>query len=193
MTVPLAAAAQSATGPEAVVSRFDATLLQVMREGDRVPYPARYQRLAAVMNETFDFEAMARIAVGATWPTLSADHRHAIVGAFREYSIATYAAEFSCFSAKDFVTGDRSDTAKGALVTATLIPKQDKPIKFGYLLRDVAGPWRIIDIYLDGTISQLAVRRSEFSSVVADSGPHGLVDRLQMKAAKLAQPATCDP
>lgn len=183
----VAAPADAPAGPEELVDHFDATLLQVMREARKIGYQARYDKLAAVMNETFDFEGMTRVAVGPAWAGVAADQKHALIAAFREFSIATYAAEFDDYSGERFVTEPPAQVPQGLLVTATLIPKDDKPVKLGYLLHDVAGSWRVIDIYLDGTISQLAVRRSEFSAVLSQSGPEGLVDKLFEKAKKLEQ------
>ena len=60
---------------------------------------------------------------------------------------------------------------------------------FGYLMHRVPGTWRITDIYLGGTISQLAVRRSEFSSVLVQAGPKGLLQRLAEKTKKLEDEA----
>ena len=45
--------------------------------------------------------------------------------------------------------------------------------------------WQIIDVFLSGTVSELATRRSEFSSVMRRGGAEALVDLLQKKAAQL--------
>jgi phospholipid transport system substrate-binding protein len=50
-----------------------------------------------------------------------------------------------------------------------------------YLVRQNRGSWQISDVYLDGTISQLAVQRSEFSSVLRREGVDGLVMALNRK------------
>ncbi len=184
-----AAAADHRASPEMMVDEFDTTLLDVMREGKRSGYQARYEALAAVMNATFDFAGMTRIAVGAAWAGLTSDQQRAIVSAFREYCIATYAAEFDAYSGEQFVTDGRRELPQGLLVTASLVAKADSPVKFGYLFHEVAGGWRVIDIYLNGTISQLAVRRSEFSSILARSGPEGLIHTLTDKAKALEEGA----
>ena len=55
-----------------------------------------------------------------------------------------------------------------------------------YLLRQNAGIWRIFDVYLDGSISELATRRSEYTSILDDQGFDGLIDRLEERIARHA-------
>ena len=187
--IAMAAPAGDPASPEAVIDRFDITLLRVMREGKKLGYDARYETLAAVMKQAFDFSGMTRIAVGPAWYGLTSDQKSEIFDAFRHFSIATYAAEFDSYSGEQFVTEGNAPVPRGILVTAALVPAHDAPTKFGYLLHNVAGTWRVIDIYLNGTISQLAVRRSEFSSVLAQFGPQGLVQRLVQRTNSLEREA----
>ena len=59
-----------------------------------------------------------------------------------------------------------------------------------YLMRQNNGDWQIGDIYLTGTISQLATLRSQFSSVLARDGIASLITLLNSKAQSLtASPA----
>ena len=50
-----------------------------------------------------------------------------------------------------------------------------------YLLRD----GRIVDIYLTGTISELASRRAEFTALLREGGPEQLVADLRRRTAAL--------
>lgn len=172
--------------PEQVVSNFNDTLLRVMKDAKQLGYQGRYAALETVMNESFDFAGMTRAAVGQLWFNLTPDQRTALIDAFRRYSIATYATQFDDYSGEQLQITDRSEPGQGVLVGTTLTPAKGDSIKFGYLVHKVGSAWRVIDIYLDGTISQLAVRRSEFRSVLSRSGPEGLVQLLDEKAKRLA-------
>ena len=67
-----------------------------------------------------------------------------------------------------------------------LIQSDGKPVRLNYLMRRGAGGmWQIIDVYLSGTISELAARRSEFVSVLERDGAAGLVRLLETRAATL--------
>jgi phospholipid transport system substrate-binding protein len=42
-----------------------------------------------------------------------------------------------------------------------------------------------VDVYLDGTISQLAGRRAEFGTILKSGGPDALISSLRQKGDKL--------
>jgi phospholipid transport system substrate-binding protein len=52
-------------------------------------------------------------------------------------------------------------------------------------MRQNGGVWRIADVYLDGTISELATRRSEFAAILRSRGIDGLIEKLNTKANSL--------
>ena len=47
------------------------------------------------------------------------------------------------------------------------------------------GDWRVVDVYLDGTVSELALRRSEYSSALKREGFDELVGSVETKIADL--------
>ena len=53
-------------------------------------------------------------------------------------------------------------------------------------MRNNGGVWQIADVYLDGTISELATRRSEFASILRTGGINGLIQTLNTKADTLS-------
>ena len=170
--------------PEQVVAGFHAALLHAMHDA---AYQTRFDALAPAMNRAFDFETMTRIAIGPSWYNLRRDQQDALINAFRRFSIANYASQFDQYSGERFEAAGQSQPApQGIIVVTVMQPAQGDAIKFSYLLHRTAGGWRIIDIYLDGTISQLAVRRSEFASVLAQSGADGLTQMLDQKTRRLA-------
>lgn len=175
-----------ARSAEQVVGTFNEALLRVMKDAKQLGYQGRYAAFEAVMNDTFDFTGMTKAAVGASWFSMSPDQKSAVVDAFRRYSIATYATQFDDYSGEQIQLGDSSQPAQGTLIGTVLTTGKGESVKFGYLMHQVGNAWRVIDIYLDGTISQLAVRRSEFRAVLTRSGPEGLVQLLDEKAKRLA-------
>ena len=51
-----------------------------------------------------------------------------------------------------------------------------------YLMRRNGDAWLISDIYLDGAISEVATRRSEFAAILKSQGIDGLIVALNRKA-----------
>ena len=72
------------------------------------------------------------------------------------------------------------------IVKSQLVKSDGDPIELDYLMHEDNGRWLIIDVYLSGTVSELATRRSEFSSVMRRGGPAALVQLLQQKAVELS-------
>ena len=52
-------------------------------------------------------------------------------------------------------------------------------------MRQEPGGWKVIDIYLSGTVSELAARRSEFVAVLQRNGAEGLVQLIEQRTAAL--------
>lgn len=180
------AAAQDASA-KAVVSTFQDRLLATMKEGPSLGFEGRYQRLLPAMNDAFDLEQMARIVIGGRWNRMSDAERSEVVDLFRRFSVSTYASEFIDFNGEQFRTGaEREQPGLGTIVETELVLEDGTPIALNYLLRETAAGWRIVDVYLAGTISELARRRDEFASIIRSQGVDGLIALLKKKNNELA-------
>jgi len=177
--------AQAQSAATEVVERFHAALIGVMRDAQRLGVRARYERLAPVMAQSFDLAAMARIAVGPPWTGLPPAEQATLTEAFTRWSIATYAARFDGFSGESFTTtGTQTQPNGDALVRTTLNRTGgQEPVLLSYLLR--GNPPRIVDIYLTGTISELASRRAEFTALIREGGAARIIQELQTRIARL--------
>ena len=174
-------------GPRAVVSTFQDTLLATMKEAGPLGFEGRYQRLQSAMESAFDLEQMTRIVVGGRWAKLSEAERRQVVDLFRRFSVSTYANEFSGYGGEQFDLGDdRAHPGLGTIVETRLVLKDGAPVALNYLLRETPAGWKIVDVYLDGTISELARRRDEFASIIRSQGFDGLIALLKKKNEELA-------
>ena len=180
------AAAQDA-GAKTVVSAFQDRLLETMKEGPSLGFEGRYQRMLPAMNDAFDLEQMARIIIGGRWSRMSEGERTEVVDLFRRFSVSTYASEFTDFNGEQFRTGaEREQPGLGTIVETQLVLEDGTPIALNYLLRQTAAGWRIVDVYLAGSISELARRRDEFASIIRTQGVDGLIALLKKKNTELA-------
>jgi phospholipid transport system substrate-binding protein len=158
-----------------------------MKEGRALGFEGRYQRLLPAMEDAFDLPQMARIVVGARWTKMSEAEQKQVVDLFREFSVSTYASEFSDFGGERFeIGGEQVQAGVGTIVETRLILTEGSPIALNYLLRQTPAGWRIVDIYLAGTISELARRRDEFASIIRNQGVDGLIALLKRKNQELA-------
>ncbi|MFT3731980.1 MAG: ABC transporter substrate-binding protein [Hyphomicrobium sp.] len=180
------AAAQAADSPEATISSLNATLLSTMKQAQTLGVEGRYQVLQPVLTKTYDTPLMTRLAVGQTWASLPPDQQAAITDAFRRMMIATYAKRFDGFSGESFQIVEISNRGTAdKMVKTQIIQSNGKPVAINYLMRKSGPDWKIVDIYLDGTISELASRRAEFSTILKSGGPDALIASLKKQGDKL--------
>lgn len=180
--------AQAQEQPSAVVDRFHATLIEMMRNARQLGVRGRYERLRPAMDAAFDLPAMTRIAIGPAWARMTPEQQSGLVQAFSEWSIATYANRFNGYSGESFTTQGATTLGSGdQMVRTSLNRVNDTPVQLNYLMRSTSGGWRIVDVYLTGTISELASRRSEFATVLQGGGPERLTAELRQRTAGLLQ------
>jgi phospholipid transport system substrate-binding protein len=183
---PLALAAAPAGAPQATISTFYDTLLATMKDGPALGFQGRRKELAPAIRRAFDLPLMTRLMVGPQWAGLTPDQQQQLVAAFSEFSIATYASRFDDYSGERFVVEPAtSTTTNGVIVHSKLVKAEGDSVQLDYLMHDTDAGWQIVDVYLSGTVSELATRRSEFSSIMRRGGADALVDVLQKKAAAL--------
>lgn len=189
LCIPLILALLTFAGPargegaeQAVVESLHAVLLGCMKEADALGYQGRFERIAANLDETFDLPFMARMALGATWKDLTPQQRADFVALSRRFSASSYAHNFDGYGGERFETLGAEAAARGTIIVKTqLIQPKEKPVRFDYRLRRSADGWRIIDVHLDGMISELTIRRSEYRSLIQREGFPGLVRALEEK------------
>ncbi len=184
--------AATAEGPSSqVIQRFQAALIGVMRQAATLGFNGRFEAFAPTVRENFDLFAMTKVSAGGYWKKLSAEDRNKLVATFSDLTIATYADRFDGYSGQVFETLGEEPFLKNMRIVKTRIVKAGgKSVDLNYVLRPVKGTWRIIDIHLKGSISQLAVRRAEFTSVLRRRGFASLITNLKKKIARLRNGAS---
>ena len=177
----ITSASAAVSNPEDAVRNFYSVLLGNMQQGRMLGEIGRYAKLAPVVDRTFDISLMTRLAVGPAWETLPPAQQRQLQAAFAHYVTATYADQFDSYSGQQLqVTGERPN-GSNVMVQTKIVKSNGETTKLDYLMRPNQGSWQISDVYLDGTISQLAVHRSEFYSILRREGVDGLVMALNRK------------
>ena len=77
-------AAAQETRPAAVIEELNAALLEVMTAADQLGYEGRFEQLAPVLEASYDFSFMARVASGTTWRDMSAQQQDELVGGLHD-------------------------------------------------------------------------------------------------------------
>lgn len=185
-----ALAVELAPAPADVVRQLDATLLDVMQHAKQLGYKGRLARLEPFVRQAFNVPLMTQIAVGSGWSDLTPEQRQALSDAFGRFIAATYADRFDGYSGERFVETGTRPFGSGQLVETKLVKSDGDPVEISYVTRESDGNWQVVDVFLTGTISELATRRSEFSAVFRRAGYDGLLQTLTDKVAQLEHQAT---
>ena len=190
VATPVFGADASASDVTAPVRAFYDALLDVMKRAKALGIKGRYDRLAPVIEQTFDLPAMTRIAIGPRWTSIAKEQQAALVDAFSRMTIATYASRFDGYSGERFEVDSNVDArGSGSVVHTRIVQPKGEPVTLNYLMRKSAGKWKAVDVYLTGTISELATRRSEFNSILDAGGPQALIGSLRQQTDRMLRPA----
>ena len=163
------------------VERLNSTLIEVMKGGQKLGYAGRYKKLDPVVKETFEFEAVSIIALGAHWKKLEQPQKLAFMAKLTDLSVATYAAQFKEYGGESFQFDSSQDVKGGKLLLRyNLVAPNEKPIKFEYFVGQFNGQWHIINIVVDG-ISDLALKKAQYTSVIDREGFDALLAKLTQK------------
>jgi len=169
------------SGGDTVQCLYDA-LLGAMKSGQTLGQSRRFAQLEPVIRKTFDVPSMARLSVGPSWATLTEAQRQQVTESFGRYISAIYTDRFNSYSGQRLqVTGEQPATA-GVMVRSQIVKANGELVKVDYLMRRNGDAWLISDIYLDGAISEVATRRSEFAAILKSEGIDGLIAALNRKS-----------
>jgi phospholipid transport system substrate-binding protein len=173
-----------ASGGDIVESLY-ASLLDTMKNGQTLGQSGRFAQLAPVIRRTFDLPLMARLSVGPAWATLNDAQKRQVVDSYGRYISAIYAERFDSYHGQKLEVTGQDPAPSGVLVRSRIIKADGDPVKVDYMMHQSGDTWLIADVYLDGTISELATRRSEFASIIRNQGIDGLIEALNRKADML--------
>ncbi|HJS86383.1 MAG TPA: ABC transporter substrate-binding protein [Acetobacteraceae bacterium] len=183
----LVARAQTA-GPVAPIEQLHQALLTIMRQGKATPFAQRATELTPTVERVFDLPFILRVSVGPAWSRLQPEEQRRLLDIFRQYTVATYVQAFDHYNGQRFIVSPQTRSlAGGAQVVHTEIvaPNGEKHTIDYVMRRAPNGAWQVTDVLADGTISQVAVRRSDFSSLLSRGGAAALEASLQRKTAAL--------
>lgn len=178
---------RESTKPEVLIADFNSTLLTVMRDAKALKYAGRRDVLRKQLDDVYHLPVMARIAVGAHWRKLNSAQQTTLVTQFSRLTLATYANRFNGWSGEKFeMRGVQPVRDKTVLVKTAIIRPKGDPVEINYLMRKFEAGWKVIDVFLKESYSELATKRSEYSSVLRRQGFDALIRELDAKVAQYA-------
>jgi phospholipid transport system substrate-binding protein len=168
------------------IDAFDKALLDTMKNAQTLGVSGRYRKLEPAIRKAFNLSVMTRYAVGSKWNDFSDDEHQGLIDAFTRLTVASYAHNFNGYGGEHFeINPDVQTRNVDKIVQTQLIRLKDKPVILNYRLRLADGGWKVIDVYYNGNISQLTLRRNDLAATGMVGGAKGLTKTMNNQADKL--------
>jgi len=187
--MPLSAPAHADTAPAiATVQQFNAALLGAMQSGRQTGFSQRFEALAPAIDQAFDLRAVLAVSVGPSWGALPQDQQSRLLDAFRRYTVASYLANFNNYAGQSFTVSPetRALGTDRQVVQSEIRSADGEATRFDYVMQPTAAGWKIVDVLVEGSISRVAVQRSDFRHILSSGGGEALLASLQHKIADLS-------
>jgi len=187
LTLPMTGnAAADSKAPREIVTTFQTALVETMQEALFLAPDERYGKLAPAIDTAFHIEEGAALVSTPHWRKTDDPGRAEMAKAFRHLSVSTLATRFDGYDGQNFVIIDEKDGPRETHIVRTEIVDPDQTKRsVAYILKNVDDRWGIIDIIVDGGISELSIRRSEYKDILRSDGISGMAKAMMAKGNDL--------
>jgi len=178
------------SGAAAIIDGFHQNLIDIMKRSDELGHAGRAKELYPVLNVRMNVKALGIGAVGRrNWGQWDPTQQEQFIETFTRSMASTYASRFKAFNGQNFiVTGHRQGPKSSVIIMTEVESPLRETTSIHYLMINKGSKWAIADIFLDGAISEVAMRRSEFSSILRNDGFDGLIEAIEQKTAARSSP-----
>ena len=179
------AAVSSQSTPMAVIQSGTERAIQILHESESGQAPSLRQRKGEILNivsEYFNFDEMAKRAMGRPWKDQAPDKRQEFVQLFKQLLFNTYINRIGNYTgSKERVFYD-SEKLDGdyALVQTHIVYQGNNNVQIQYRLHRDVGEWKVYDVVVEG-ISIVENYRSQFASILTNESFDSLLDRVRQK------------
>ena len=188
-------AAAAATPEAAPVTALDNALIATMKAGSAgQSFATRAAELDPVVRQSFNLPVVEQNSVGFLWSTIPAAQQQELATLFDQFTVDSYVSEFDSYGGQQIhlLSAEKSLGAK-KIVETQLVPSDgSQPTELDYVVADGDAGWQINDVLLNGTISQVAIHSSDFSSLVTSGDASQLITALKSKIAALSSGSAGD-
>lgn len=178
----VSAPADAPDDAKAVVEKLHDTLLQAMKDAKTLGFKGRYALMEPALRTAFDFETISRLVTGPHWKTLTDAQHLKFIDVFTKLSVATYANNFDGYSGEHFETASSEDKRGNMLVKTFLVKSDGKKVDINYLLQKHGESWQIVNVVAEG-VSDLSLKRADYTAVIGTEGFDSLIAKLNEKIA----------
>jgi phospholipid transport system substrate-binding protein len=186
LLAPFAAHAD-VSGPAVPIAALNQGLLTIMHEGHSTPFATRVQQLQPIVEQVFDLEQVLQNSIGLRWSSFDPQQKQDLLEAFTRWTVATWVSNFDTYKGEVFrISPTLRKVGADEIVQTEIVPQSGSATRLDYVMRNVGGAWKAVDVLTDGSISRVAVQRSDFRTLLRTGDPSPLIAQLRYKADALA-------
>lgn len=147
--------------------------------------PDKAARLQAVLDANVDIAGIARFCVGRFWRTATPAQQAEYQGLFHKVLANNVLGRIGDYQGTSFEMGAATAREEGVAVATTLSRPNNAPNKVEWIVAEVEGPLKVIDVVAEGTSLRLT-QRSDYLSFIGRNGNalQPLIDALKQQAAR---------
>jgi phospholipid transport system substrate-binding protein len=172
----------------ATIARFNDALLALMQTAAQTAFNRRFDLLAPTVDQTFDLQAVLAVSVGAGWTGLPPDQQNRLLAEFRRYTVVSYVASFDRYAGQHFAVSPETRRLDGGrvVVQTDITPVSGDVTRLDYVMQPTSVGWKAVDVLAAGSISRVAVQRSDFRRIFTRGGGDALLASLRRKTSDLS-------
>ena len=134
-----------------------------------------------VVKNSYNLEKMGKMIIGVNWKQMETKMQKEFIDVFKRFISVNYFRRFNKINDLDFEHQSlRVIEDKFRLASVILIADNER-IKIDYLLGLKNDQWKIFDVLLDGSISEIATKKSDFKKIINEEGVSGLIKNLSVR------------
>ncbi len=173
--------------PVTTIEAFNDAIRQAIQTPEDAGFAVRHEIMKKAVSEAFDMPVMARRTINRmTWKGLRKEQTTTYIDTLQTYQAAILADRFKPGAKVDFAIDEVVDgRRKTKLVKTRIVRTDDEDVGLNYLMIEREDRWRVVDVFLNSTISEVAMRRSEYSAIVSEQGFDALIEALNGQIAEL--------
>ena len=159
--------------------------VSLLHDGLRKSHKENFKNYNLIKNlvaQTYNVEKMISIIIGKKWNQIKVVKQKEIISVFNEYVIKNYIKRFKKIKQIDFENLSSKEVRKNYFLVKTKLKiLEEDDVKIDYLLIKNNGEWKIFDVLLAGSVSEIATKKSEFNSFISNNNIEGLIQALKSK------------
>ena len=138
--------------------------------------------ISQIVSDTYDIKKMSKIILGNSWTLSNPNDRERFINVFNLYISSSYIDRFHNRKEFDYEYKGIDSIGENYRIAYTIFKfSKTESLKINYMLIKNHNKWLIFDILLNGSISEIATKKSEFKETLSDGGINSLISLISKK------------